>query len=268
MPVICSRPTHRISQKEFGSIAYEVMTHVFDIHDEFGRFFDERVYKQELAARVPGISLEVALTLVFEDFSKTLFLDALVRESALFEFKTADAIHSRHRGQTVNYLLLADLEHAKIVNLRPERVEHEFVNCTYRLADLRDPKITENDWEAGMPQATRFRDLVVAVVRDWGMGLDLTAYEEAVSHCLGGDSTFVSPVSVFGRFGHVGEQRLRLLNPETAFKLTALAPGNSFTVHARRLLQHTPLTSVYWANITHQGIQFSMIRDRKMAGKR
>ncbi len=50
MPVALNIPIRRISQSEFGDVAYEVMQHVFDIHNELGRFFDEKIYKLELRA--------------------------------------------------------------------------------------------------------------------------------------------------------------------------------------------------------------------------
>lgn len=80
------------------------MRRVFDIHNEFGRLFAEPVYKRELAARLPGVILDAAVTATHGTFTRTYFLDVLVRTSGLFEFKDADALHPRHRGQTLNYL--------------------------------------------------------------------------------------------------------------------------------------------------------------------
>ena len=42
MPIIRTIDTNRISQEEFGRLAYEVKGHVIDIHNDFGRFFDEK----------------------------------------------------------------------------------------------------------------------------------------------------------------------------------------------------------------------------------
>jgi len=41
MPIALRVPVRRLSQREFGEIAFEVMRHVFAIHNEIGRFFDE-----------------------------------------------------------------------------------------------------------------------------------------------------------------------------------------------------------------------------------
>ena len=59
MPIHRPTETIRPTQSEFGQIAYDVMNVVYDIHNEFGRFFDETVYKRELADRMPGMELEL-----------------------------------------------------------------------------------------------------------------------------------------------------------------------------------------------------------------
>jgi hypothetical protein len=44
MPIALQVPLRRLSQREFGEIAFEVMRHVFAIHHEIGRFFDETIF--------------------------------------------------------------------------------------------------------------------------------------------------------------------------------------------------------------------------------
>ena len=246
---------------EFGEIAFGVMQHVFEIHNEFGRFFDERIYKRELAVRTSDVSLEVPITVSFGGFSKVYHLDALVGDGALFEFKAAETFHGRHRAQTINYLLLAGLEHAKLVNVRPEMVEHEFVNCSQRLVDLHQPRITDANWEAETPGATKFRELLTALIHDWGSGLEIALYEQALTFFFGGESAVNVAVPVSGSSGRLGDQLMRLITPETAFKLTALsAEEESFAVHTHRLLAHTPVKAILWANITPHRVSFTTIR--------
>lgn len=92
MPIIRETQTTRIAQEEFSSLAFEVMSHVHDIHNEFGRFFDERVYKRELADRMTGLELELPVTVTHKTFSKTYQLDVLARRRGIFEFKAAESI--------------------------------------------------------------------------------------------------------------------------------------------------------------------------------
>ena len=261
MPIVRSIEARRISQEEFGSLAYEVKGQVIDIHREFGRFFDEKIYKKELADRLPGVELEVPVTAVFDSFAKTHYLDVLVHRRGLFEFKTTETIHPRHRSQTLTYLLLFDLAHGMIFNLRPEMLSSEFVNCHQRLADLRNPACDTARFEGEIPGAAFFHDTLMALVSDWGTGLDVGLYEEALTHLLGGEEIVNTPVPVTGIKGYLGEQKFRLLAPEVAFKLTAFSDEeNNFESHARRLLRHTPLKAIHWANIRHARIVFTTIR--------
>lgn len=261
MPIIRQTDTVRISQGDFAALAYEVMEHVYAIHNEFGRFFDERVYKRELADRMDGLELELPVTVTHRTFSKTYQLDVLARKCGLFEFKATEAIVPRHRSQSYNYLLLFDLPHGKIINVRPESVGSEFVNCHLRLPDLRNPAVVDADFDTLTPGADFFHDTLLALVRDWGAGLEIGLYEEALTHFLGGEDRVLLPVPVMGRKGHLHDQKLRLLAPDVAFKLTALSDEeNNFPTHAGRLLKHTPLKAIHWANITTQRVSFTTLR--------
>lgn len=260
MPIHSSITTCRISQNEFKELASEVMRHVFDLRNEFGRFFDEGVYKRELATRMPDVELESAITLTYAGFSKTYFVDVLVNSSGLFEFKAADKIHSRHRGQTLNYLLLLDLAHGKVINVRPEYVEHEFVNCPSRLIDLRSPEIFDHEWDSRVAGADLFRQILMSLIADWGAGLETNLYEEALTYFLGGESNVVVPISVMGKSGFLMKQRMRIVAPSVAFKITALQERfNEFVTHARKLIAHTTLEAMLWANITQKSIKFTTI---------
>ncbi len=227
MPIHCSIATVRITQDEFKLLASEVMHHVFAIHNEFGRLFD---------------------------------VDVLINASGLFEFKASDAIHPRHRGQTLNYLLLLDLGHGKVINVRPVMVGHEFVNCPKRLVELRNPVIYDQRWEAHVAGAEAFRERLMPLIADWGAGLEVSLYEEAVTHFLGGEARVLLPVPVIGNKGRLADQRMKLAAPDVAFKITALqARLDEFETQARKLIQHTALKAVHWANITQETITFTTL---------
>jgi len=261
MPIIPSIPTHRLSQSDFKDLAHEVIANAFAIHHDFGRFFDEKIYKKELAARMPGIELEASVRVVHRDFSKTYFADVIVAGGGLFEFKAMDAIHPRHRAQVIHYLLLFDLVHGKIINMRPERVQHEFVNCHLRLENLRTPEIQTPNWDDLFPGADQFRQQLIDLSRDWGLGLDLALYEEALTHFFGGEERVITPVPVYGARGYLGDQTIRLAAPEVAFKITALSDGlDSFEYQANAMLRHTRLQAILWANLNQNSIRFSIIR--------
>ncbi len=55
MPVSVDMELVRMSQDEFGAIAYRVMREVFAVHGELGRLFDEQIYQHALAARIGDV---------------------------------------------------------------------------------------------------------------------------------------------------------------------------------------------------------------------
>jgi len=255
MPILPAIETTPITQAAFGKLAFEVMSHVFAIHDEYGRFFDELVYKRELARRMAGIETEVGVDVVHHTFFKRYFADVIASRTGVFEFKSAEAIHARHRSQTTHYLLLFGLHHGKVINMRRESVEHEFVNIQANLADLRNPEINEVQYRCNTPGASELKEVLLGMVHDWGTGLDLSLYEEGITHFFGGEAKVLVRIPVTGTGGELAMQTMRLLTPYSAFKLTAFPPGSSnhanFQTHAQRLLHHTPLHFIQWINI-HQ----------------
>lgn len=268
MPIIPSIAMTPISQECFGKLAFDVMHHVFAIHDEYGRFFDEIIYKRELSRRVAGLEIEVGVEVVHQTFRKSYFADVIASNSGLFEFKATEAIHSRHRAQITHYLLLFGLHHGKVINMRPETVEHEFVNVRANLTDLRSPGVKEVSYLPTSPDARHLQEILLDLIHDWGAGLDLALYEEAISHFLGGESTVLRKIPVTGTGGELALQKMRLVNPDTAFKLTAFPANGSghanFRTHAQRLLHHTPLQFIQWINIHQTEVTFSTIQNNTL----
>src|ERR1039458_6765838 len=66
--------------------------------------------------------IEVPIEVSYESFCKTYYLDLVFVGGALFELKAVEALVNRHRAQLLHYLLLADLLHGKLVNMRLEAV--------------------------------------------------------------------------------------------------------------------------------------------------
>ena len=186
MPISTRIPIRRLSQAEFGEIAFEVMRHVFDIHNEIGRFFDEKIYKRELAHRLPGVLLEEPIEVTFGTFRKPYSLDVLVAGGAVFEFKAVERLIGRHQAQLLNYLLLCDLAHGKLINVRSEGIEHEFVNTQWRRAERLMFEVNTERWDSAIPGTAALHDNLLAFLRDLGVGLEISLYEEAVVHFFGG----------------------------------------------------------------------------------
>ena len=262
MPVILQTPVRRLSQADFGDLAYSVMGTVFQIHRELGRFFDEKIYKRELARRHAGVEIEVPIEITYESFTKIYFIDVLVNSGGPFELKTVDAFVPRHPAQLLHYMLLAELGHGKLVNLRKESVEHEFVNTTLTREDRTGFKTAAPNWSEQTTGAERFREILISLLREWGTGLSLELYEEALTHFLGGEAKVLADVAIRSGSHSIGCQKMRLVTPGVAFALTALPDSDlpNFESHTFRFLRHTELDAILWANISLKLVTFTVIR--------
>jgi hypothetical protein len=122
--------------------------------------------------------------------------------------------------------------------------------------------IHRNDFDVQTPGAVALEAILIPLLEDFGTGLDLDFYEEAVTHLLAGETQVERDVEVLSGHGTVlGTQRLRLCAPEAAFRLTTFAaPPPAFADHCRRLLRHLPLEAVQWMNIANHVITLTTVR--------
>ena len=257
MPITVPADLRRPTQEEFGRTAYAVVGEAFRIHAELGRFFDEKIYQRELAARLPDARAEVPIEVAFADFTMVYYFDLLVADGSIFELKTVQTIHARHRAQLLHYLLLTEVPRGKLINFRSESVEHEFVNTTLRHCDRRKFRIADDGWTAHR----EVRGLIVDVLRDWGTGLDVNLYTDMLTHFLGGEEYVFSDVDIVVDGWPRGVQKMRLLEPRIAFKISALAQKQmpKFEEHLRRFLRHTALDALQWINITRDIVTFKTL---------
>jgi GxxExxY protein len=252
MPIEFRKNFRVLDQKEFGAIAFEVMEKAFQVHNKLGRFFDEEAYKQELAHVLgPRAVIEAAITAMHNEFSKTYSIDLFVDQGAIFELKTVRHLIDEHRAQLISYLMLTGARHAKLINFRPERVEHEFVNTTLTLADRTIFEVDDSAWNNAVEQAPGIRQRVEAFLRDWGTGLDLQLYIDALTHFLGGEDRVVREIDIVSEGRCISHQKVRCAGADASFKITALTDGlESFESNAMKFLQHTHLKHMLWINVT------------------
>jgi GxxExxY protein len=259
MPVFVGAEVRRMDDEEFKVRVYEVMRHVFDVHNELGRLFHEKIYQRELSFRVPDSEREVPIELRFGDFCKTYYLDLLVGGGAVFETKAVESLSERHRRQLLQYLFLTDLPHGKLVNLRSERVQHEFVNNTLTPADRTTFAVVGDAWqEFG---SGGLKDGMIAMLRDAGTGLDLGLYAEVAAHLCGQVPGAEADVEIRLRTRCLGVQPMRLAAPGIGIRITALPPDRhqEYQADLVRLLEHADVRAIQWINITREAVQFATI---------
>ena len=260
MPITINADIRRPTEDEFKSLAYDVMACIFQVHNELGRFCDEKIYKRLVAKRFGNIETEVPVDVSFETFSRTYFLDMLIHKCTIFELKAVDCLAPEHRGQLLNYLLLADLPRGKLVNLRPELVEHEFVNTTLRPSDRTSFGLDDIEFQPLNHADTTWRDFLIAALRDWGTGLDLQLYESAIAHVFGGDEAVLRNIEIIVDATKIGEQKARLTSSCASFKVTAFNESEQrFEQHARRFLNHTLLPALHWVNVSRNTVRLKTL---------
>lgn len=265
MPITCPISFKPLSTEDFGMLDYSVMSSAFATHKEFGRLADEAIYQSDFAARLSQagfkIAREVPVTVSFGSFSKVYLLDLVVEEKAIYELKAVAKLTSEHTAQLLNYLYLVESERGKLVNFRPTSVETKFVNAPLSRQQRQGFVVNEIHWNG----PSVFCNLLIDLLRDWGTGLELLLYHQAVVHLSGGEErvAIVLPISRDGI--RLGNQRFFLTDPQSAFRLTAFS-GNSgnYKSHLERLLRHSPLSAIHWINIDLETVTFVTIRSESI----
>ena len=260
MPIVCRIEFLEVSTETFGKLDYTVMAHAFACHKDLGRLADESIYQHDFLNRlkVAGFDAqrEVPVDVVFESFHKRYLLDFVIDRQGIYELKTVSALNNEHQGQLLNYLLLLDVPHGKLINFRPSSVESRFVNAPATRRQRRSFSVDHARWD-NYPD---FFELLVSILRDWGTGLELHLYRQAMVHLLGGAET-VSELVPMKRNGlSLGNQRFDLIDDSTAFRLTAFSrPKSTYENQLQRLLSASPLHRIGWVNITVEEVTFVMV---------
>lgn len=262
MPITCPISVLPINQEEFAQLDYQVMRQVFDSHNGLGRLCDEAIYQNDLAARLQSAALgpmhkEVPVTVTHADFAKTYSLDLVVANAAVYELKTAVSLAGEHEAQLLNYLLLVGANHGKLVNFRPAKVESRFVNTMLTQQTRRQFEVGIQRWREGDDPSRSLRGRLLDLLQDWGCFLELSLHTEALVHFLGGEQKVVRKVGLKRSNVSLGDQRVHLLAPDTAFRLSALAEGaDHFELQLHLLLKHSTLRAIQWINMARHRVDF------------
>jgi GxxExxY protein len=260
MPIQCPVEIASLSSEEFGNLDYSVMGLIFESQNQIGRLADERIYQADIAERLAAANIsvqrEVPVSLVYETFVKTLYLDLLVCQRAIYELKTVAALTSAHVAQMLNYLYLLDLPRGKLVNLRSSIVDSQFINAPISKKERCGFAVSCDQYD-GDPSVLA---LVVDLIRDWGTSLSIPLYREAITHLLGsgGSADQLLPLSRNGRI--LGNQKFYLIDEANAFEVTAFVNlNNDYAGQLNRLIKLSPLDAIHWINIGPHSVTFRTI---------
>jgi len=230
-----------------------------------GRLCDERVYENDLARRLRAEGFSSAHTQVpvivsHEGFAKEYRLD-LVADDALYELKTTTALVPQHDAQALHYAMLANVNHVKLLNLRPGKVQGRLVFNALLGARRFSIDWQTDGWRSFSPECDALKLRVRALFEDWGGCLEVRLYEEALIHFFGGEARCMRRVPIVLDGVELGSHVVQSHAQDLCFLVTA------FTVeidiqrnHIRRLLALTNLRAVQWINLNHTTVQLCTIQ--------
>lgn len=264
MPIHTAVPVRVFGQEEFYLVDRRVTGLAFAIHNDFGRYLDERLYQGELTRRCRDAGFEVEPELTIDvalgDFRKSYAADHLINRGVIVEDKAVSALGPPHKGQTLTYLFLCGLHHATLLNFRSERVQHQFVSTSLTPAERRRFEFHTEPWRPLTPRCQQLYDLLRQVLNEWGAYLDPVLYRDALTHFLGGEEQVVREISVTSDGAAVGTQKLHLLSDDIGFSVTASTHRpETILEHQRRFLRHTTLRALHWINLNHKQIELRTI---------
>jgi GxxExxY protein len=259
MPILTSVPIVVFDQESFHAIDKVLTGYAFDIHNEMGRYLDERLYQAEMATRLQEQELvpvrEMKITVTLDEFTQFYYVDVLIRGGVIVEIKTAETLTAAHRAQVLNYLYLCGLHHATLLNFRTARVQHEFVSTHLTPALRRDVSWDLNSWKPLCPGCKTLHGILQRALAEWGSGLHPTLYRDAITHFLGRETNVIREVEIASAHGIIGKQKVHTLAPDIGFSLTASVHHPDLVLeHHRRFLQHTPLRAIQWVNLNRQTV--------------
>lgn len=98
------------------------------------------------------------------------------------------------------------------------------------------------------------------LLKDWGTGLELPLYYQAIVHLLGGEANVIKQLPLSRDNLALGNQRFHLMDYEAAFRITAFE--NSTQAYRKQLIQllkHSSLKAFHWINLAHGQVTFSTV---------
>lgn len=266
MPITVATEIQVLDQEQFHALDKKLMRVAFDVHNEFGRFLDESLYKSEIAARWIAAGLgtaerEVRISVIHDSFRKDYSMDLLFNHALMLEAKVAETLAGAHRAQGLNYLFLTGMRHGSLANFRPEKVQHEFLSTRLTPEKRRQFKIEDSAWLSVDGKSRWLRDTVIALLNDWGAFLEIGLYREAVTHFLGGPEGVLQPIPIHSNGRLIGSQSVHLLTNDITFAFTAISAKHSeMQDHQTRFLKHTHLRCIQWINFDRDQIEFRTLQ--------
>lgn len=270
MPIQRTLHLRSVTDAEFDLIDKAVMRCAYASQNKFGRLFDERIYENDVAARLRAegftVHTQVPVTLIHGDFLKTYFLDLVVNEM-LYELKVVASLSKEHEAQGLHYAMLQDIRRVKLINFGGEQVEGKLLRNAVTESERHQPTMRKTDYRVLSPYCDRLIEHLKQLIKDWGTHLDSRLYNEALIDYLGGEHQCLKRLQMRSGDLNLGTHMVQLHSPHHAFVVTAFhSPQPSYQRHLEVLLEHVALDGIQWINLNHSRLEATTVegKDREM----
>lgn len=255
----------RLSSNELRDLDYDVMKQAFATQRVLGcRLADERVYQMDLLARLnaldwPRSTPEVAIRATHEEFTKEYSLDLIVAGRFVYELKAVPRLLPEHKQQLLKNLLLTNTAHGKLANFGSQRVVGSYVNAPAMPQDRYTLDVVRDDLA---PEGQRLREILMALMEDWGLYLEAALYNQALIHFWGGEDHVLELRSLTRDGISIGDQRFHICGDQQAFVITRFENPARHASHLRPLLNLSPLKAMHWINLWQREVYLTTTLQR------
>jgi GxxExxY protein len=271
MPIHCPITLNPVSDTDFDTIDRLVMAASYASQNHLGRLCDERVYENDVAARLldggsMGVCTHVPVTVTHHTFIKTYWLD-LVAEQMIYEFKSAAVLAPAHEAQAIHYAALADSNRVKLINFGAPKVSGRLLRTPFPQVNRRRITVVRDRWQPLSNECASLIERLIALLEDWGAFLEGQLYTEALVHFFGGESQCDHRLPVSRDGIKLGTHRQPCHAQDAGFVVTALGKeAAAYEEQLRRLLACLPLQGIQWLNMNHAELQVVTLLNKRHSG--
>ncbi len=264
MPIHRTLELDSISDRDFAQIDAAVMRCAYANQNHFGRLFDERVYENDVAARLRAegfeVHTQVPVKVSHGQFEKTYFLDLVVNQM-LYELKVVSTLLREHDAQALHYAMLQDIRLVKLINFGEAEIRGKLLRNALTEPERHQPTMRKTGWKPLGPRCTELTEHLKELIRDWGTHLDYRLYNEALIHHFGGEAHCLQRTNLMSGSVTLGTHAVPHHAAEHGFIVTGFTrPQPSYRQHLEVLLQHAPtLKCIQWINLNHSRLEVTTI---------
>ena len=251
-----------VSDSEFAEIDAAVMRCAYASRNHFGRLFDERIYENDIAARLRAegfdVVTQVPVKVTHGSFEKAYYLDLVVNQM-VYELKAVAALLSEHSAQALHYAMLQDIRLVKLINFGEDDVRGKLLKNALHGMSRHQPTQRSSGWHPLGENCERLVSHLKEVIRDWGTHLDCRLYNEALLHHFGGEDHCLHRTDVTSGGVVLGTHPVQFHSPRHAFVVTGFSKDRErYHQHLRVLLAHaSSLDGIQWINLNRSRLEIT-----------